>query len=184
MKIWLLILYGLIAAAVIIAVCYWMDWLNIRPFVDGAWTAISSGLANLNIPGINLSQIISENIMGIVGLGVGAVGILIQQSRVNSQVKQNQELLESQKQLVADNLDLNTNVKSLTTIAGNQASELEMYAKDTTAQTLQGRINELQSTLQVQQSTWDDERTRLQKELQEAREKLEHRPVEIVERYK
>lgn len=175
------VLYGILAAIIILAFLYFQPWWDtpVKPFVDSIGASLSawfSGL-NLNLGSLDIGKLISENMGALVGLGIGGVTALISYVKLRGQVDLNKELIASQEALVNKNLNLEGNVQGLTSTISNQASELQMYAKDTTAQQLQSRISELTTLYSNKEADYNA----VLRQNQELMNKLANTPVKVVE---
>ena len=179
----LLVLYGLLAAVAVVAVLYFF-YPPVHSLIAGAWAWIAGGLGNISIGGFDLSGLIKDNIGAIAGLGVGAITALISYVKLRSQISQNQDLLKSQEELVAKNLNLTGETETLKKTVTGQAETIQMYADDTTATQLQGRISEIQQELSLKTDGYERIINDQKKQIRELQDKIENRPVVEVPTYK
>ena len=145
MKIGLLIIYGLLLAAVIIALFYFFDVLNFKVFINGLIAQIPT---NDLLP--QLGTFVKDNVATIVSVAIPTVIGLVTYVKYKAELTAKKELLELQTELQAKTLNAealveNTKVTASNTIS-NLESELAGFKGDTTAEELQKR---LQSTLSL-----------------------------------
>lgn len=183
MRYGLLILYGVLGAIIILVILNFV-WPPAHLFFAGAWSFISGGLGDISIGDFSVSKLITDNISGIVGLAIGAVGTLIGYMKIKSLTGQNEELLNQITQLDDTKSTLEAGVQGLSKTVSNQADELEMYAKDSTAQVLQSRITEIQKELSTKTDLYEKTIADQNKQIRELTDKLEARPVVEVPTYK
>jgi hypothetical protein len=169
-------LYAVLAAVIAIAAIYFL-WTPMRNAVNGAVAYVQGGLANLNLPSVNISQLITDNLGAIVGTGIGLVGAVATYAKYKSQVSLND-------QLVAANTDLKSNVNGLTSTVVSQADTLKMYEQDTTPAQLQESINSLKTEYNSYVGTAEGKIEFLEKKNRELQDALEARPVVEVPTYK
>lgn len=149
MKYWLLIIYGVLIAVIILVLLYFIG----TP-VTVMFNSIGNPFANLNIDlsGLDVGKLITENLGTIVGLGAAGVTTLITLVKYRGVQKTNAALEEQQQLLAIDKQTLTETVTGQAKQLTEKQQELEMYASDTTATQLQGRINEMTSTFETQKT--------------------------------
>jgi hypothetical protein len=132
--------YGILLAVLFIIVCYFFDWLGFKP-------AINALIAKL--PPVNttaLTKLITDNWMSLLPLGVTAIGLVGTYVKYHFEVNKNKLLLEQQKELIGENLNLLTEKESASSKASSLQQQLSTYEGDTTSETLQKRLGELTGT--------------------------------------
>jgi len=142
MKIGLLIIYGLLLAAVIIALFYFFDVLNFKVFINGLIAQIPT---NDLLP--QLGTFVKDNVATIVSVAIPTVIGLVTYVKYKAELTAKKELLELQTELQAKTLNAealveNTKVTASNTIS-NLESELAGFKGDTTAEQLQTRLTGL-----------------------------------------
>ena len=171
MRYWLLAIYGVLAALIVLAVLYFV-WEPMRLVMQPVVNWISARLSGIDLGSFNLSQLVTENIPAVIGLSATGIGALITYVKYRGQIAANEKLLEMQKELNFKNAGLETDVKGLANTVsvqavelGKKTDELQMYSEDQTAEILQRRINELQSM-------YEDKIASLNRQLQETKESM------------
>lgn len=166
-------LYAVLLAVVVLAVCYFMDWLGVKAFVSGL-------AARINLPDFHLPDFagifswiqanpLATTICGF--LGTTAVGYIIKNWQTNKTVDK-----------LTEEVALAKNEMSTQTVADAQKiasleAQVKSLTEDTTASELQKRI----SAFTDEKLQWETQLRSLQQQNQELMNKLASTPVKIVE---
>lgn len=148
MKYWLLILYGVLGAVIILTIAYFLKWEPIYSFFSN----ISFPSLNIDLSGLDIGKLITENMGTIVGLGAAGVTTLITLVKYRGVQKTNTALEEQQQILAVEKQSLTDTVTGQAAQLTEKQKELEMYASDTTATQLQQRIDEMKGTFETQKT--------------------------------
>ena len=172
--------YGVIIAAVVLLALYFYGGTGsnfaspVTAFFNSVGASVSGWLGNIHLEGFDLGKLVSENFTSIIGLGVGAVSALVGYLKIRSLTSQiNDELKPTIAGLSTTKASLESTVTGQAQQITSQAEELQMYAKDTTAEQLQLRIGELQTTYEARIK-------QLESDLEKANDKLSSIPYRTV----
>ena len=167
-----ILFYVLLIVAVALVVMFFV-WQPFHNLIINIKDSIVAWISGLGLPKIDLASIFSwvqanplaTTIFGF--LGTTAVGYIIKNWQTN-------KILDDSTQKLADAQAVKSNlerqVEGLTSTLTDKTSELEMYANDTTAETLQLRIQELTHSLSTQKSGYESQISGLNKTIQELKE--------------
>lgn len=164
------VLYGIIIAAVILLVCYWQNWLGVKPLADsiGAW--LSNTLGNLDFGSIG--TLITENLDKVVALLAGVVGAIVSVWKIRDLTSQiNEELKPAITKLNTEKENLTATVTGQAGEITRQTDELKMYANDKTAEALQGSLDSVKTEYKNYANVMEAKVASLEKQLQEEKER-------------
>lgn len=146
MKWLLLILYGVLAGAGVIAVLYFV-WTPVHFTVDNAIAYASDFVKNNDVTS-KIGSFITANLTTIIPLAVTGVGASIAYLKYHATMKANEKLINQQKQLVIDNMNASSINEGANKQIESLTKQVEGFNSDTTATALQRRISEMQTELE------------------------------------
>ncbi len=139
-----ILFYGIIIAVIILVVLYF-TWEPATTFFNSVGATISSWVSGVNLGNLDIGKLITDNLTTIIPTAIAGVGVLIAYFKYKGIQKTNEVLVEQQKIAASKIVDLKNTVTGQAKELTDKGEELEMYAKDETAQILQQRIQEMKN---------------------------------------
>ena len=149
MKIWLLIIYGLLLAAACIAALYYFDIANVRVAIDALIAKIPADWT------AQIGSLIQNNLTTIAAVAVPTVIGLVTFVRYKAELTAKKELLELNSKIQAEAFNADSVAANASSKVSSLQKELDVYKGDTTADSLQGRITKMLGEQEGLNSTID-----------------------------
>lgn len=163
----------MLAAVVILAVLYLLG-TPVKPLFDSIGGWISEKVSGLNLPNIDIGKIISDNMGTVISSAIGGVITLGSIWVIRKKTEENKKLLDEYQKIEYQKVDLQSQKDVLVKTVVSKEEELKMYAEDKTAEILQSRIGEMQTSFSATE-------TELRRRVRELEEQLANPKVKIVE---